>query len=98
MRKFDKTYIGVIMGLILPIIGFFVSFLIKTRDTLVDFDSYLAMAVNHTNEQQDILIFCLIPNMFMFYLTNFRWRANKMTQGLVAITLLLGVALFIIVY
>lgn len=95
MEKYDKTIIGVIAGLILPVIGYFLSFLIKTRGTLIDIKQYWAITV-HGEDQQDILIFCLIPNMFLFYLTNFRWNAYNMTKGLVGVTLILGVMLFML--
>lgn len=95
MQKFDKTIYGVVLGLILPIIGFFVSFLIKTRGTPFTFSDYTDMAMRGDN-QQDILIFCLIPNMFLFYFTNFRWNTYNLTKGLVGVTLILGLLLFIV--
>ncbi|MBI3136793.1 MAG: hypothetical protein HYZ14_19115 [Bacteroidetes bacterium] len=95
MEKYDKTIYGVIAGLVLPVIGFFLSFLIKTRGTLITFDDYWQMTMRG-DHQQDILIFCLIPNMFLFYFTNFRWNTYNMTKGLVGVTLILGLALFII--
>ncbi len=60
MEKYDKTIYGVIAGLVLPVIGFFLSFLIKTRGTLITFDDYWQMTMRG-DHQQDILIFCLIP-------------------------------------
>lgn len=95
MEKYDKTLYGVIAGIVLPILGFFLSFLIKTRGTLITFDDYWQMALRG-DHQQDILIFCLIPNMFLFYFTNFRWNIYNATKGLVGVTLILGLALFII--
>lgn len=99
MKRFDKTYIGIIMGLVLPVIGFFVYYYIKTNGTDIDLSTYISYATNRNSDyQQDILITCMIPNMFMFYLTNFQWRIYNATKGLVAITLAMGVALFIITY
>lgn len=93
MEKFDKTIYGVLAGIILPIIGFFVSYPIKRLPT-TSFSEYVTYAAGGDN-QQDILIFCLIPNMFLFYFTNFRWNAYNLTKGLVGVTLVLGVSLFI---
>ena len=67
MQKLDKTLYGVLVGMVLPIIGFFLSFLIKARGTTIDFDTYVNMAINGSADQQDILIFCMIPGMFLFY-------------------------------
>ena len=93
MQKYDKTVYGIIAGLTLPVIGFFLSFLIKTRGTPFTFSDYVDMA-RHGDNQQDILIFCIIPNMFLFYFTNFRWDIFNFTKGLVGVTLLLGLGLF----
>lgn len=92
MQKFDKTLYGVIVGIILPILGFFISFPIKKLPTTT-FSDYVGMAM-HGDNQQDILIFCMIPNMFLFYFTNFRWNMYNLTKGLVGVTLVLGLALF----
>jgi len=94
MQKFDKTLYGVIIGIVLPIIGFFISFPIKKLPT-TSFGEYVNMAM-HGDNQQDILIFCMIPNMFLFYFTNFRWNMYNFTKGLVAVTLILGLTLFAI--
>ena len=98
LEKLDKVVIGLIVGAILPIIGFYISFLVKARNGVVDFDTYVDLAFGQSVEQQDILIFCLIPNMFMFYFSNFRWQLNEFTKGLVAITIVLLVALIAITY
>ncbi|MBK7128789.1 MAG: hypothetical protein IPM74_02260 [Crocinitomicaceae bacterium] len=95
MEKYDKTINGILAGLILPILGYIVSFFVKTRGTDIDFTGYWEYTLRG-EQQQDILIFCLIPNMFFFYFTNFRWNAYNMTKGLVGVTLILGLALFLI--
>lgn len=96
--KFDKVSLGVIAGLILPIIGFVISYYVKNRNGIVDFDTYVDLAFNQSAEQQDILIFTLIPNMLMFYFSNFRWSWNNFTKGLVFVTVLCLIALIILTY
>jgi len=93
MQKFDKTLYGVIVGIVLPIIGFFISFPIKKLPT-TSFSDYVSMTFATSDNQQDILIFCMIPNMLLFYFTNFRWNMYNLTKGLVGVTLVLGLALF----
>ena len=97
-EKLDKTLTGVLLGALLPIIGFLISFPIKTRGSGIGFSQYVDMAINSSANQQDILIFCMLPNMFLFYFTNFRWGMYEFTKGLVAMTLLLGLALVILTY
>ncbi|MEO9548118.1 MAG: hypothetical protein ABJF27_00950 [Crocinitomicaceae bacterium] len=94
--KYDKTINGLIAGIILPIIGFFLSYLIKGGQ--VSFDDYVSLTFNQSSDQQDILILSLIPNMFMFYLSNFRWGLNDFTKGLVGTTIVLLIALILITY
>lgn len=96
--KFDTVAIGVIAGLILPIIGFVISYYVKNRTGAVDFDQYIDMAFRGSAEQQDILIFTLIPNMLMFYFSNFRWNWYKFTKGLVFVTVVCLVGLILLTY
>lgn len=94
MEKYDKTIYGVIAGLILPVLGFLISFPIKKLPSTT-FEQYVNYAMGGDN-QQDILIFCMIPNMLLFYFTNFRWNTYNLTKGLVGVTLILGLGLFMI--
>ena len=98
LAKLDNVYVGLIVGTILPIIGFYISFLVKARNGVVSFDTYIDMAFGSSMYQQDILIFCLIPNMFMFYFSNFRLKLNEFTKGLVAVTIVCLVALILLTY
>ena len=97
-EKLDKTLTGVIFGALLPIVGFLISFPIKTRGRGIGISEYVDMALHSSSNQQDILIFCMLPNMFLFYFTNFRWNMYEFTKGLVAMTLLLGLTLVIFTY
>jgi hypothetical protein len=58
----------------------------------------IGRAFRHSSDQQDILILSLIPNMFMFYLSNFRWNLNNFTKGLVGTTIVLLIALIAMTY
>ncbi|MFT5821081.1 MAG: hypothetical protein ACI8ZM_002330 [Crocinitomix sp.] len=95
LKKMDKALIGVLLGVLLPIVGFIISYFVKTIGTDVDFAGYVARAI-HSNEQQDIFIFSMLPNMFLFYFTNFRWNLLEFTKGLVAVTILLGLMLVLL--
>jgi len=96
IAKIDNVFIGIIFGLILPIIGFYLSYLVKGGQ--VDFETYSDLAFKKSMDQQDILIFCLIPNMFMFYFSNFRWKINEFTKGLVGVTIVLLIGLVLLTY
>lgn len=96
--KIDNLMYGILFGVVLPIIGFYLSYFVKTRGTPVDFDMYMRLAFHSNEQQQDILIFCLIPNMFMFYISNFRYRWMEFTKGLVGTTIIGLLALIFLTY
>lgn len=93
LKKYDKALIGVLFGAILPIIGFFISYPIKGGS--FSFSEYLYVAFDEYN-RNDVFILAMIPNMLLFYLTNFRWNLNEFTKGLVAVTILLVLMICII--
>ena len=82
----------------MPVLGFFLSYLVKTRKTNVSFDQFVDLAFRSNEQQQDILIFCLIPNMLMFYFSNFRYRWNEFTKGLVTMTVIALLCLIFLTY
>lgn len=92
-EKADKTYYGIIVACLLPFVGFIISYYIGKAPSMLDHAK--EMMNPYSSIQQDILIMCLIPNMFLFYFTNFRWNMYQFTKGLVATTILMGLALFI---
>lgn len=92
-KKLDKTPIGVICGVILPIIAFVVFW--QYRYGAKDAEQlYYYMSHNSAN-RSDLLIFSLIPNLVLFYFTNFQWRWDKLTVGLVATTITLTIPIVI---
>jgi hypothetical protein len=92
-KKFDKTKIGVILGVIMPIIAFILFWQFKYGEKDAE-QLYYYMSHNSGN-RNDLLIFPLIPNLLLFYFTNFQWRWDKLTYGLVAATLALAIPIVI---
>ena len=95
LKKYDKVIIGVIIGAILPILGFLISYPIKTWGLEMSFARYFNYA-QVGQDRQSILIFCMLPNMFLFYFTNFRWNLIEFTKGLVGTTIILGLLLVLL--
>ncbi len=95
LKKYDKMSVGIVLGIILTVAGFFISYPILTRGLNMSLTQYINDAQVGA-DKQNIMIFCLLPNMFLFYFTNFRWRLNEMTKGLVGVTLLFGLMLVIL--
>ncbi|MEX2484502.1 MAG: hypothetical protein WED10_08080 [Brumimicrobium sp.] len=92
-KKFDKTTVGVAFGIILPIIAFFLFWQFKYGDKDAE-QLYYYMTYSSAN-RNDLLIFPLLPNLVLFYFTNFQWRWDKLTVGLVATTITLTVPVVI---
>jgi len=94
--KYDKLIYGIVLGLILPIIGFFVSYFIKTRGIDITFNDYFLKRLLHSEEKMDIIIFSMIPNMLLFYFVNFKWNMFEFTKGIVGVTLIMGILVVIL--
>jgi|SRR5690554_696739 len=87
--KLDSRAIGILFGLVLPILGFIFFWQWKHgQRTLSEVFRFMSSSSNNRNE---LLIFPIIPNLLLFYFTNFRWRWDSFTTGLVAVTILLTV-------
>ncbi|HIP37226.1 MAG TPA: hypothetical protein EYG85_10270 [Crocinitomix sp.] len=89
LKKYNKTSTGLLVGIILPIVGFCLSYIIKTRGLDISFSSYFQTLLRKSPDKMDIIVFSMIPNMFLFYFVNFRWSMYEFTKGLVAVTLVL---------
>ena len=98
VAKIDKIIYGVLIGSVLPVLGFFLAYIVKTKGTNVTFDQFVHLAFQQNEQQMEILIFCMIPNMLMFYFSNFRYRWDDFTKGLVGTTLVALLALIFLSY
>jgi hypothetical protein len=90
--KIDKTIIGAVLGLVLPIVTLLIFMYFKFDGTLGEFISYLAASKGNRN---DPLILAMIPNMVLFYFSNFQFKWHQFTVGLVGVTLLYTIPLVI---
>lgn len=94
-EKYDKMSYGLILGLTLPIIGFLLSYAVKTmgmEDTSLSqyISNYIA-----SGDKMDITIFSMLPNMLLFYFVNFKWNMYEFTKGIVGVTLVMGITVVI---
>jgi hypothetical protein len=91
--KLDKRSIGIAMGLILPIISFFLFWQFKYGEKSPE-QLWYYMTLNSAN-RNDLMIFPLLPNLVIFYFTNFQWRWDNFTTGIVGTTILLAIPVVI---
>jgi hypothetical protein len=92
LGKIDKIVFGVLFGLILPIIAFLIYWKWKYDGTLEEFLHYISASTSNRNNP---LVFSMIPNLVLFYLSNFQLKFNNFTVGLVGATLFYTVPIVI---
>lgn len=94
-NKLDKQKLGLLFGIVLPIIGFIIFWQWKHgQKSLSDIYRFMRSTSNNRNE---LLIFPIIPNLLLFYFTNFRWRWDRFTTGLVGVTIFLTVIVALLI-
>lgn len=94
-KKLDNRKMGVVFGIVLPIIGFIIFWQWKQGErTLSEVFHFMASSSGNRNE---LLIFPIIPNLLLFYFTNFQWRWDRFTTGLVGVTIFLTVVVALLI-
>lgn len=91
--KLDKRPIGVLLGLFLPIMAFLFFWYFKYGEKTPE-QLWYYMTLDSSN-RNDLMIFPLLPNLIIFYFTNFQMRWDNFTTGLVGATLFLAIPIVI---
>lgn len=92
-NKIDTKLLGFVLGIIFPIIAFLIYWQWKYAEK--DWEQLMYFVKLNSDNRNNILVFSLLPNLVLFYFTNFQFRLDKMTTGLVAATLLLAIPIVI---
>lgn len=97
LQKIDKPIYGAVLALVLPILGFL--FFKELNYPEKSYEQIYRFMKGSANNRNELVIFPLIPNLVLFYFSNYQWRLDKFTQGLVFITvfLALGVVISLVV-
>lgn len=95
-EKLDQLWFGLLLGTLLPVVGFFISKLVKDREGTYSVKAYWNLLVGDNDYYMQILTFSLLPNLLVFYLFFFQWQMDKALKGLIFITVIyLGIFLVI---
>tara|TARA_B100001287_G_scaffold125390_1_gene105671 strand:+ start:8357 stop:8710 length:354 start_codon:yes stop_codon:yes gene_type:complete len=106
-HKYNKFNTGMISGILFPFIGFFISFLIIGGESFSTFwEIFLKDANIYKSEVQDfyketrqnVLMFCLMSNLLLFYFSFFLFKIDQFSKGLVFITLILAAISMLFIY
>lgn len=93
-QKIDHRKYGLIVGFIVPLITFLLVWKFKMDGyTLKD----VIRVVSNNPTKRSLIIFPIIPNLILFYFTNFRLKLNLFTLGLVATTIFYAFVIAIII-
>ena len=108
-NKINKIKYGIIAGLTLPVLGFFIGFLAKGGN--MSFSTFWQIFSQnhdllHVNDlkliyqdtRQSTVMFCLLSNMLAFYFSFFKNKMDRFSTGLVFITLLLAAVSVLFIY
>ncbi len=93
MKRFDKLIYGLILGALLPVLGFYLGYLIKYSGSV---KGYWLLLSQPTASQNEVFTFCMLPSLLFFYLVFFRWKLDQASKGLVAASLVYVAAYMII--
>lgn len=96
-EKLDKLWFGLVLGAVLPMLGFLISKFFKDRDGSYSLKAYWNLLVGQNVHYMDILTFSLIPNLLAFYFFFFMWKMDQALKGLIFMTILYF-GLFLIIH
>jgi len=86
LKKYDTLASGIVVAIILLILGFFLSYIVKTWHSGIELSRYTRLLTSNSPDRMDIMIFSLLPNMILFYFTNFQWQMYEFIKGLVLVS------------
>jgi|TARA_B110000495_G_C22932506_1_gene545193 hypothetical protein len=85
-KKYDIVWVGLILGFILPPLGFLLSKYVKSPNS--SYKNYWQLFLDSSLEiNKEILIFSLLPSMLAFYFLFFLFKMDVAAKGLVGVTL-----------
>ena len=88
-KRSDNIWLGVAIGLLLPILGFILAKAIKDKQGSYTYGGFWNLLVGENVYYMDILTFSLLPNMLAFYVLFFMWKMDKAVRGLVFSTIMI---------
>ncbi len=85
-QKYDKAIYGLISGLILPVVGFFMSYGVKFYPRPLW--AYWNQFMYNRDEQTQIFTFSMLPSLILFYFILFKWKMDYASKTFVGISLI----------
>ncbi len=93
-KRYNNIRVGLVLGIVAPIIGFFVVYLVGFRG--MNFNEYLEM-LSFRNKLSSILSLSVIPNLLLFFI--FIWLDYLYSaRGVLASTMLFALIVVVTKY
>ncbi|MFI5203403.1 MAG: hypothetical protein ACHQF2_02815 [Flavobacteriales bacterium] len=89
VERIDNVWFGLITGLLLPLIGYVLSYMVKYYPRSLG--AYWDLFLRSDNEQTQIFTFSMIPSLLLFYFILFRWKHEYASRSFVAANLVYAV-------
>ena len=93
--KLDKKQWGILLGSILPIITLLCFWKIQLSEK--SFQSLMKFMVTNSKIRDNVAILTLLPNLILFYFSNFRLKLDRFTVGLVLMTIVFALLIAILI-
>ncbi len=93
--KQDKLALGIVLGLVLPVIGFFLFYVFTFMPRHASFTEYLLMFRDNKNMIPKVASVCLILNGFIFYFYTQSHR-DLTSRGIFLVTMLYAVGILLL--
>ncbi len=87
-KKIDNVWVGLLLGFVLTVFGFFLSKWVKDPSNSYTIEGFWNLLMGKNNYYMEILTFSLLPNMLAFYFLFFQWKMDKALKGLIFITIM----------
>lgn len=94
VQKLDKRPIGLVVGILFPLIAIVALWEWKYDGTIVELLYFVRQSSSSKNS---FVIFPILPNLAVFYFSNFRLHMNRFTEGLVAVTVFYTVVIALLI-
>lgn len=95
VQKLDNRIMGVVFGFLFPIITLTILWQWKYHDNSLS--QILHFIQQSSTNKNNFIIFPILPNLILFYFSNFRLRMNRFTEGLVVVTVFYVVVIALLI-
>lgn len=95
IQKLDSRPVGLIIGILFPLIT--ITLLWQWKYSESSLGEMLHFVRQSSTNKNNFIIFPILPNLVLFYFSNFRLKMNRFTEGMVFITVVYTVVIALLI-